>query len=116
MPKSHAELKRAIHRSKKSASGRRRYSTALRSEIVEAARAARAGGQTVTQIAVDLDLGDQLLGTWLRKAAGPTPIRPVEVVADERTPEPRLRLVLPSGAAVEGLSLDDIRQLVRSGR
>ena len=114
MRKPLAELKRDINRAPKNERGRRSYGKPLRKRIVEATLAELDKGQPLTRVAAELGIRDQVLGGWVRKHRGPGAVRPVEVIDDSPPKAPRgcLRMVLPGGAIVEGLSLDDISSLL----
>lgn len=114
MQKPLAELKRAINRAPRNERGRRTYGKPLRKRILEATLAELDKGRPLTQVAAELGIRNQVLSGWVRKQRGPGAVRTVEVV-DEPTPVPNggLRMVLPGGAVVEGLSLGDVSRLLR---
>jgi hypothetical protein len=114
MQKHLAELKRAINRAPKNDRGRRTYGKPLRKRITEATLAELDKGRPLTRVAAELGIRDQVLGGWVRKHRGPGAVRTVEVV-DDPTPIGigGLRMVLPGGAVVEGLSLSDVSNLLR---
>lgn len=112
MRKSIVALKREISRAPTNERGRRKYGRELRSRIVQIALAAKQDGTPVTQIASALGIRDQVLSGWLRKAQDPGTVRTVEVVEDLPQATSQLRLRLPSGATIEGLSLDDVAKLL----
>ena len=113
MKRSISALKREISRAPTGKLGRCRYSKKLREQIVQATRAALSDGENLRQIAKDLGLRDQLLGKWVRAPAKRNPVRSVEVVDDKPRDGGTLRLRLPGGAVVEGLSLEDVSDLIR---
>ena len=114
MRKPLTELKREINRAPKNERGRRTYGKPLRKRIVEATLAELDKGRPLTQVAADLGIRDQVLGGWVRKHRGPGAVRPVEVTEDLRPAKSGgLRMVLPGGAVIEGLSLGDISSLLR---
>ena len=116
MRKSLAELKREISRAPKNGRGRRSYGRPLRQRIVEATIAELDTGRPLTRVAAELAIRDQVLSGWVRKHRGPETVRTVEVVDDPiptTTPAEGLRMVLPGGAVIEGLSLSDISSLLR---
>ncbi len=114
MRKPLAELKREISRAPKNERGRRTYGKPLRKRIVEATLAELDKGRPLTRVAAELEIRDQVLGGWVRKHRGPGAVRSVEVVEDPTpTASGALRMVLPGGAVVEGLSLEDVSSLLR---
>ena len=116
MPSKPAALKRALSRTRRDTAGRRRYSKDLQGKVVAFARAEQAKGRPIIKIAAELGLREQVLGVWLRNEKKSKAIRAVEGV-DESPPAPLpmsgLRICFPYGAAVEGLRLEDIAQLLR---
>lgn len=123
MRKPVASLRKEIAKVRIDSAGRRRYDKKLRKRLVDFARAEQAQGQPIIKIAKELGIREQVLGTWLRSEERPAPIRAVEVVEERPASRPvppssprDLRLRLPGGAVVEGLSLADVAQLLREAR
>ena len=115
-------MKREIARVAQNGAGRRRFGRTLRDRIVRYAIDEQKTGRRLRKIAAELDLREQLLGGWVRKAHGPGPVRVVEIVEEievtnavlpSRKASSALRVVLANGAIVEGLSLKDVAELIR---
>ena len=79
-------------------------------------------GDSQSEVARDLGLTQRTLWGWLqrRREAVMKPVELVEEAADVKEApstelEPQTRvLILPSGAVIEGLSLDDVLALART--
>ena len=120
MKKEIVELRQAIERSGKSASGRRQYGSELRSRVVVVAKQWRKSGQPLSRLSEELGLRGSILGTWLRKSASDGGedgervgrVRSVEVVGERGNGSGPLVLRFPNGAAVEGLGVPDIAFLL----
>lgn len=90
-----------------------RYPAALRDEIVAWVHQERRRGRAWHELSARLGLRPTTLQRW----CGPPPRSPRArpVVVRPEVPKPtRLALVGPAGWRVEGLSLDDARQLLAS--
>lgn len=89
----------------------KRYEAALKSAVVKHAIAERAAGRSWATIATELGLRFETLRRWCVVEA-PRAMRRVELVA-----EPAVRtlaVVSPSGARVEGLTLEEATALLRA--
>ena len=93
----------------------RRCPVELRRKAVLYTVARRAAGSTYGQVAGELGVSPAVLWKWRQTYAG-TPsaaaLVPVEVIPDAVLCEKPV-IVLPGGARVEGLSLDDIAVILR---
>ena len=90
---------------------RRRVPEELRAEAVAFARAAHASGERYKTIAATLGLKPDTLMRWCR--AGREPKKFTRVVV-KRTAPPRLTVHGPTGTRIEGLSLDQVAELLRA--
>jgi hypothetical protein len=91
----------------------RTYPAALRAQVVQVVRQQQQRGGSAWAVARSLGLTPPTVLGWLRKAPPESPFIPV-VVRDVARPDvASYRLVLPGGASVLGLSLDDIAALCR---
>ncbi len=114
MQKHLAELKRAINRVPQNDRGRRTYGKPLRKRITEATLAGLDKGRPLSRVAAELGIRGSVLGGWVRKHRGPGAVRTVEVIDEPQSAASGgLRMVLPGGAVIEGLSLSDISSLLR---
>lgn len=100
---------------------RGRVPEALKAEVLECLRARRAQGATAEQVASELGLRHRLLERWAAEAR-PRDMRPalagfhaVQVVAEPAKALQRGGLVVhgPGGLRVEGLSLEQVAELLR---
>jgi transposase-like protein len=114
MQKEIAKLKREIGRAPRNERGRRRYGRDLRERVIDLATRWRADGHAVAALARELGVRDSMLAEWLR-SAGARRVRRVEVVDEPSSPAGRLIIRLPNGAVIEGLSLEDVASLLRTG-
>jgi len=120
MVKRISALKKRIEQVPRNERGRRRYGRALRAEICEAVQRRRSAGETYAAIAADLGIAKSLLAGWMRDYARGAPVREV-VVTTEAAPAganggKKLSLRLPGGAVVEGLSVEDVAELLRAAK
>ncbi|MEM7156256.1 MAG: hypothetical protein AAF799_25610 [Myxococcota bacterium] len=121
-------LRRRIADARPDARGRRRYGEELRRAVIEYAVRREESGDSQSEVARDLRLTQRTLWGWLR-CRREAIVKPVELVEEapdveeavdvEEAPsaelEPQTRvLILPSGAVIEGLSLDDVLALART--
>ena len=90
-----------------------RYPAALREGIVAWVHAERRRGRAWPELSARLGLRPTTLQRWCGEPSRPTRARPV-VVRPEAVEPTRLALVGPAGWRIEGLSLDDARQLLAS--
>ena len=91
----------------------RTYPTALRAQVVEVVRQQQHRGSSAWAVARSLGVSPPTVLGWLRKAPTASPFVPV-LVRDVAMPDAAsYRLVLPGGACVPGLSLDDVAALCR---
>ena len=115
-------LRRRIADAQPDARGRRRYGEELRRAVIEYAVRREEDGDSQSEVARDLGLTQRTLWGWLqrRREAVMKPVELVEEAPDaEDAPstelEPQTRvLILPSGAVIEGLTLDDVLALART--
>jgi len=113
MQKEVSELKRAIRSAPRNDRGRRRYGADLRNRVVDLAVRWRSKGHAVSKLARELGVRDSMLSEWLRKSASKRRVRSVEVVDEAPSSHVGLTMKLPSGARIEGLSLEDVVLLLR---
>ena len=95
----------------RSRDSRRRVSEELRAEAVAFARAAHASGERYKAIASTLGLKPDTLMRWCRRGGEPKKFARVAV---KRALPPRLTVHGPAGTRIEGLSLDQVAELVRA--
>lgn len=122
MDKTISELRERIERTPRTKAGRRRYRAELRDDIAELARAWARRGKPRSELARRLGIHHDTLNYWLqsqsRKAQRNARIRPVRVVGTEPAsvapPAVTRSLLLPSGARVEGVTLDELITLARA--
>lgn len=88
-----------------------RYPAELRDEIVAWVHAERRRGRAWHELSARLGLRPTTLQRWFERPSESTRARPVVVRAEAAEPT-RLALVGPAGWRIEGLSLDDARQLL----
>ena len=91
----------------------RSYPSALRAQVVQVVRQRQQQGGSAWAVARSLGVSPPTVLGWLRKAPTASPFVPVLVRDVERPDAASYRLVLPGGASVPGLSLDDIAALCR---
>lgn len=117
-----SELRERIEQSSKTKAGRRAYRAELRDDIAELALAWTSGGNTWSELARRLGISRETLKCWMRARTGDAPgnarMRPVRVLDAEPAPAgPRAvtrSLLLPSGARIEGLTMDEVITLARA--
>jgi len=122
MDKTISELRERIEQSSKTKAGRRAYRAELRADIAELARAWTSRGNTWSELARRLGISRYTLKCWMqprtRDAQRSARMRPVRVLDPESAPAapPTVTrsLVLPSGARVEGLTMDELITLARA--
>lgn len=93
----------------------KKYPEALEKRAVEYARAQRMAGVSWNRIASELGLRYETVRQWVEKAgaAKKTPtMRAVKVVAERA--RPTVSIVSPSGARIEGVTLDDAVAVLRA--
>lgn len=97
----------------------RRYPPELRARVAAFARDRRATGASIAAICAELDVGEPTMHRFLGLVGMPKRKKPVEgfkrVALAKPSSEPS-RLVLrgPGGVVVEGLSVDEMAQLLKS--
>lgn len=107
-------LRRRIKKTSRNARGHRRYDGQLRVEIMEYVLRRESDGCCQAEVARELGLTQRTVWGWAQRTQQGL-IKPVEIVDDERGSSSGGRtLVLPGGARIEGLSLDDVLALVRA--
>jgi len=111
------ELRTRIEEERAAWQGKRwRCSWKLRGEIEAIGKELIADGWTAKRASEALGLGPATLGRWLSSdgstASSPVGFRRVEIDAVARCSE--LRLVSPAGYRVEGLDLEQVKQLLPS--
>jgi hypothetical protein len=107
-------LRRRIEQTGRNARGHRRYGKKLRADVVAyAQRREEEAGLSQAAVARELGLSQKALWSWVRSFRQ-IAMKPVEIV-DDRPVEakPKRTLVLPGGARVEGLEVDDVIALVK---
>src|SRR4051812_34036727 len=85
----------------------RTYPTPLRAQVVQVVRQQQQRGGSAWAVARSLGLTPPTVLGWLRAAPPESPFLPVVLRDVERPDAAFYRLVLPGGASVPGLSLDD---------
>ena len=88
------------------------YPPALREQVVGFVLQRQRQADSVWAAAKELGLPLTTLQAWLRAAPAPSPFLPV-LVRDRPRADSPLSLLLPGGARVEGLSLDEVAALCR---
>ena len=116
-------LRRRINDTPANSDGRRRYTAPLKRDLVAFARERQKAGWTQRQIAEALDISKATVCCWVgnkrtgakkkRKAVKAWPLKVVKVQALNATPESSPTLLLASGHRDEGLSFDQLVQLVK---
>lgn len=91
----------------------RTYPTALRAQVVQFVRLQQERGRSACAVAQSLGLAPTTVLGWLRHAPPASPFVPVVVRDVERFDAASYCLLLPGGARVPGLSLDDVAALCR---
>lgn len=109
------ELKRALDRAPRNSRGHRDFAEELRHRVVAFVTARTDAGGSMAAAGRELGLAQRTVWTWMRERQGV--VREVEVVDEPRkrapTPQRELRVVLRSGAVIEGL---DIEQAIAFAR
>lgn len=121
MEKTISALREQIERTEEDQGGRKVFAAALRDAVVELAHAWLASGQSRSALARRLGLNPATLAWWLHRhgpaASEAAVVRPVHLVEDGAPPRvaagPRT-VRLPSGACIEGLTLDEVLAVVRA--
>ena len=91
----------------------RAYPIGLRAQVVQLVRQQQQRGGSAWAVAQSLGLAPTTVLGWLRDAPATSPFVAVVVRDIERLDAASYCLVLPGGARVPGLSLDDIAALCR---
>jgi len=116
MDKKISRLRSRIEATKKNAAGRRVFDERVRAAVVELTREWAQAGKPRVELGRRLGLRESTISWWLKrdsKRRKATPkVMPVEIVEDAG-PSSALMIVLPGGARVEGLTVDDVAELVR---
>ena len=103
------QLRAALSRAR---DNERTYPAALRNQVLQLAQQRQRDGGSVCALATDLGLAPTTVLGWLRGAPVASPFLPV-VIRDSHAAGSTLSLLLPGGARVEGLSLEDVVALCR---
>lgn len=94
------------------------YRAELRDDIAELARAWARRGKPRSELARRLGIHHDTLNYWLQSQSRNARMRPVRVVGTEPAsaapPAVTRSLLLPSGARVEGVTLDELITLARA--
>ena len=116
-------LRRRINDTPANSDGRRRYTAPLKRDLVAFACERQKAGWTQRQIAKALDISKATVCCWVgnkgratkkkRKSAKTSPLKVVKVQAVKATPVSSPSLLLASGHRIEGLSFDQLVQLVK---
>jgi transposase-like protein len=121
MDKLISELQKRIEQATKNKANRRFFPAELRNKVVELALAWKSSGKSRRELASRLGVNDETLAYWMHRsvsAAKPkTRVRPVRVLDAETAnsrPISTRSVVLPSGARIEGLAMDDLIALARA--
>jgi hypothetical protein len=101
-----ADLARARHQG-------RTYPPALRAQVLRLVREQQQRGSSAWAVARELGLVPTTVLNWLRRDGSPSSFVPVVVQGADRLEDASFCLLLPGGARVPGLSLDDIAVLCR---
>jgi len=116
MEKKISRLRSRIEETKKNAAGRRVFDERVRAAVVDLAGDWARSGKPRVELGRRLGLRESTISWWLKrdsKRAKPAPkVVPVEIVEDASRGS-ALVVVLPGGARVEGLKVDDVVELVR---
>lgn len=97
----------------------RRYSAELRALAIEYAQSRITSGEASRSVADELGVPAQTLAYWLSKVAGTNALIPVEIVRHESpvaSSEGSVRVLLPEGIVIAGLTTDDAIRVVRGLR
>ena len=95
--------------------GKRRYSPDLKLRICSYTRDCGRCGQATRSVSIALGIAEATLGRWLSKA--PRRLRPMPVVVRKKVAMAEERTICvrgPGGLIVEGLTIDDVAQLMKS--
>jgi transposase-like protein len=122
MDKTISKLRERIEQSRKSKGGHRMYRAELRDDIVKLALAWTSRGKPLSELGRRLEIHRDTLKYWLqsqsRDAQRNARMRPVRVVETEPAsaapPTVTRSLLLPSGARVEGVTMDELITLARA--
>ena len=109
------ELKRRLGRVERNAAGKRQFDDELRQKVIAYVRARVATGVSQTQATKELGLEQRTVWGWMR-AKSRALVRKVEVIEPrvaEALPERTFEVRFPSGARIDGLTLDDVATLLR---
>ncbi len=108
------KLREEVEAVQRTASGRRRYGPELRARLAAALQEWTASGQSVGSFAREVNVNAQLLVRWqVKRVKFPSPVREISVKA-EPAPASPVRLALPCGAVVEGISIADLVEYSRA--
>jgi transposase-like protein len=118
MDKTISELRERIEQSSKTKTGGRAYRAELRDDIVELTLAWTSHGNARSELARRLGISSETLKCWMqsrtRDAQRNARMRPVRVLDPEPPPTMARTLLLPSGARIEGLTMDELITLARA--
>ena len=93
-----------------------RYSEQLRRLALEHYRERRREGRPLLQITEELGVSAHTLSRWRKRAEKSTAqFQPVRVTESRPTPASLLRVTTPGGLRIEGLSFQQVVELVRMG-
>jgi len=100
-----------------STGSRQRYPDELKKAVVALAADYKLDGWTQASVAAELGINKAMLSCWKREYRGfgssPGKLKPIHVLDEGSLQEVSRVLVLPNGARVEGLSLDELAALIR---
>lgn len=90
----------------------KRYPTELRTQLRRWIGRRRSEGASAATIAAELSLPLSTVSHWASTRSQSTALVPIEVVPDRR-PSRTLRVLSPSGFAVDGLTVEEAASLLR---
>ena len=97
------------------ARGSRHYSAELKAKVLAYAERRYREGASVSQVAKEVGVNVQTLSFWQeRKANAQAPLRPVRII--DETSEARIVLLSRNGIRVEGLSVEQLIDVLRQVR
>lgn len=109
------ELSRRLEGAPRNAAGRRQFDEDVRGDVVDYVRARVSEGASKTQATRELGLEQRTVWGWMQRRVRPV-VRAVEVTDTPAAKTPATRtfeLRFPGGAAIGGLTLEDISTLMR---
>lgn len=93
----------------------RHYASELKAKLIAYAERRYSEGASCKQVGDELGVNGHTLGFWRERTANArTPLRPVRVI--DETSDARLVLLLRNGIRVEGLSVEQLIEVLRQVR